>query len=199
LVYHPDTRLTTVTGEVDTIDGDLAEFARSMVETMHAERGIGLAGPQVGRMNRLFVVHVPEDEPRVFINPRIVAASPDEGAYEEGCLSIPGVYADIRRPLEITVEAYNEQGDQFRLDADGLLARVIQHEYDHLDGVLFIDRLTKRKRERLLKSYRAPHPSGVDDSSAATAADDSLRDDPQAAAHTDRGGSERDRSPQELP
>lgn len=156
LVYHPDTRLTTEVGEVTTIDGDLAAFARSMVETMHGERGIGLAGPQVGRMDRLFVVHVPDDEPRVFINPRIVAASPDEGAYEEGCLSIPGVYADIRRPLEITVEAYNEEGDSFRLDADGLLARVIQHEYDHLDGVLFIDRLPQRKRERLLKNYRAP-------------------------------------------
>ncbi|MFO8042148.1 MAG: peptide deformylase [Alkalispirochaeta sp.] len=156
LVYHPDTRLTTVAGEVDNIDEELAAFARSMVETMHGERGIGLAGPQVGRLDRLFVVQVPDDDPRVFINPRIVAASPDEGAYEEGCLSIPGVYADIRRPLEITVEAYNEEGNPFRLDADGLLARVIQHEYDHLEGVLFIDRLSQRKRERLLKNYRDP-------------------------------------------
>ncbi len=133
-----------------------------MLETMHTARGIGLAGPQVGRMERLFVVHVPDDEPRVFINPRIVAASPDEGPYEEGCLSIPGVYADIRRPLEVTVEAIDADGKPFRLDAGGVLARVIQHEYDHLDGVLFIDKLTSRKRERLLKAYRKPEESAGD-------------------------------------
>ncbi|MFW5693571.1 MAG: peptide deformylase [Alkalispirochaeta sp.] len=188
LVYHPDTRLTTVAGEVTDIDQDLAAFARSMVETMHGEKGIGLAGPQVGRLDRLFVVHVPEDEPRVFINPRIVAASPDEGSYEEGCLSIPGVYADIRRPLEITVEAYNESGDPFRLDADGLLARVIQHEYDHLEGVLFIDRLTQRKRERLLKNYRAPERATAGERSESDASQDPANSRPRdgSAVHRER-------------
>jgi peptide deformylase len=141
---------------VTDISDDLVRLTRDMVETMHAEKGIGLAGPQVGRMDRLFVVHVPEDDPRVFINPKIVAVSPDEGAYEEGCLSIPGVYADVRRPLEITVEAWDEGGNHFSLDAAGILARVIQHEYDHLEGILFFEHLTRRKQERLLRNYRKP-------------------------------------------
>lgn len=145
--------------EVEGVDGDLAAYAQEMIDTMHQAKGIGLAGPQVGRLERLFVVHVPDDEPRVFINPRIVAASPEEGPWEEGCLSIPGVYADVTRPLEITVEALDSGGNPFRMDADGLLARVIQHEHDHLDGVLFIDHLSRRRRERLLKHYRVPEAS----------------------------------------
>ena len=132
-----------------------------MVETMREAKGIGLAGPQVGRMERLFVVQVPDDEPRVFINPRIVAASPEEGPYEEGCLSIPGVYADVQRPLAITVEAWDQHAKPLRLDADGILARVILHEYDHLNGVLFIDHLSQRRRERLLKNYRKPGDDDV--------------------------------------
>ena len=145
--------------EVEGVDGDLAAYAQEMIDTMHQAKGIGLAGPQVGRLERLFVVHVPDDEPRVFINPRIVAASPEEGPWEEGCLSIPGVYADVNRPLEITVEALDSGGNPFRMDADGLLARVIQHEHDHLDGVLFIDHLSRRRRERILKHYRVPEAS----------------------------------------
>lgn len=156
LVYHPDERLKTVVDPISRIDAEIARLAVDMVETMHEARGIGLAGPQVGHMGRLFVVHVPSDEPRIFINPEIVAVSPDEGPYEEGCLSIPGVYADIRRPLAISVEAYDENGAGFRLDAEGVLARVIQHEYDHLEGVLFFERLSRRKQERLLRSYRSP-------------------------------------------
>ncbi len=156
LVYHPDERLTTVADAVETIDGELLQLASQMVDVMHEAKGIGLAGPQVGYLRRLFVVHVPDDEPRVFINPRIVAASPDEGDYEEGCLSIPGVYADVRRPLEITVEAWDERGTEYRRDFDGILARVIQHEYDHIEGVLFLDYLTARKKERLLRHYHKP-------------------------------------------
>ncbi|MCG8479961.1 MAG: peptide deformylase [Spirochaetales bacterium] len=156
LVYHPDERLTTVADAVETIDAELLQLASQMIDIMHEARGIGLAGPQVGHLQRLFVVHVPDDEPRVFINPRIVAASPDEGDYEEGCLSIPGVYAEVRRPMEITVEAWDERGTAFRRDFDGMLARVIQHEYDHIEGVLFLDYLTERKKERLLKHYRKP-------------------------------------------
>jgi peptide deformylase len=156
IVYHPDDRLTTVASDVSSIDGELARFAEDMIEAMHAARGIGLAGPQVGRLERFFVVHTPDDDPRVFINPRIVAVSPEEGPYEEGCLSIPGVYAEVRRPLEITVEAFDVEGAPFRLDAGGILARVILHEYDHLDGVLFIDRMTSRRRDRIMKHYRKP-------------------------------------------
>jgi len=156
LVYHPDDRLKTQAVSVADITDELVTLTQDMVDLMHDARGIGLAGPQVGRMDRIFVVHVPDDEPRVFVNPRIVAVSPDEGPYEEGCLSIPGVYADVRRPLEISVEAWDARGNRFTLDADGVLARVIQHEYDHLEGVLFFEHLTKRKQERLLRNYRKP-------------------------------------------
>lgn len=141
---------------VPDVTEELSTLAQQMIETMHAAKGIGLAGPQVGRMDRLFVVHVPDDEPRVFINPRITAVSPDEGLYEEGCLSIPGVYADVKRPLEVTVEAWDETGAFFQLDANNILARVIQHEYDHLEGVLFFEHLSRRKQERLLRNYQKP-------------------------------------------
>ncbi len=156
LVFHPDERLVTPAKPLEKIDASTQELTTRMIETMQNSHGIGLAGPQVGRMERLFVVQVPEDEPRVFINPRITALSPDVGKYEEGCLSIPGVYADIKRPLALTVEAWDPRGKAFTLDAEGLLARVILHENDHLEGVLFIDYLPARRRERLMRSYRPP-------------------------------------------
>ena len=156
LVYHPDERLTTVVDAIDSIDESVRRLAEAMIETLHAANGIGLAGPQIAHMERIFVVHVSGDEPRVFINPEIVAISPDETVYEEGCLSIPGVYADVSRPRAVTVEAFDVLGKPFRLDAEGMLARVIQHEYDHLEGVLFLKYLSRRKRERLLRGYRPP-------------------------------------------
>lgn len=157
LVYHPDEVLRRTATAIDTFDAPLRELARAMIATMQAAHGIGLAGPQVGDDRRLFVIQVPEAEPIVFINPRIVAASPDQAKYEEGCLSIPGVYADVTRPDAVTVVAHNLSGDEFRLDAEGLPARVIQHEIDHLDGVLFIDYLSNRRRERLMAHYQPPH------------------------------------------
>lgn len=132
-----------------------------MVQTMVRANGIGLAGPQVGRMERLFVVGLPDEPPRVFINPRITARSPDEEKYEEGCLSIPGVYANVLRPRAIAIDAWDAQGNPFSLEAEGLLARVILHEYDHLEGVLFVDYLPQRRRDRLLRSYRKPESSEV--------------------------------------
>jgi peptide deformylase len=107
----------------------------------------------VGSLLRLFVTHVPDDKPRVFINPDIIETSLEEWKYEEGCLSIPGLNADVVRPAGVTVQAWNEKGRPFRVDADGLVGRVIQHEQDHLNGVLFIDKLSGRKRSRLLKGY----------------------------------------------
>ncbi|MFQ3547068.1 MAG: peptide deformylase, partial [Termitinemataceae bacterium] len=115
--------------------------------------GIGLAGPQVGLLQRIFIVHIEGETPRVFINPTIIGTSPEQSQYEEGCLSIPGMYADVNRPEKITIQAWNERGRPFTLDAEGLLARVIQHEYDHLEGVLFIDRLSELKRKRLIALY----------------------------------------------
>jgi peptide deformylase len=138
---------------IDRFDDELAVLVERMFVTMKTGKGIGLAGPQVGLRDRIFVVNLEGDKPRVFINPEIVGTSPELAAYEEGCLSIPGVYADLERPAEIKVQAWNERGRPFVLETQGLLARVIQHELDHLNGVLFTDRLPERTRDRLLKQY----------------------------------------------
>lgn len=156
LVFHPDDRLTTVAREVASVTAGLRDLTGEMVAALDTARGIGLAGPQVGVLERFFVVHVTDDEPRVFINPTITESSLDRFDYEEGCLSIPGVYAMVSRPSVISISAWDQYGKSFTLKADGILGRVIQHEYDHLNGVLFIDYLSVRRRERLLKAYRKP-------------------------------------------
>ncbi len=139
---------------IPDIDENIEHLAQAMLEAMYFGKGIGLAGPQVGELKRLFVCHVPEDEPRVFINPEIIATSPEQVPYEEGCLSIPGIYADIARSSRVQVQAWNIDGKPFTLEAEGLLARVIQHEYDHLNGILFVDHLNEKKRNRVLKDYK---------------------------------------------
>jgi len=122
---------------------------QQMFKTMDEENGIGLAAPQVGVSVRIFVLKADDEIPRVFINPQIIQTSPETGLYEEGCLSIPGFYEEVVRPLKITVQAINERGRPFTLEAEGLLARVIQHENDHLDGILFIDRIDSQKKTRI--------------------------------------------------
>ena len=111
-----------------------------MFEAMIEADGVGLAGPQAGISKRVFVVIADDDVRRVFINPQIISTSAEMCDYEEGCLSVPGVYENIQRPAKVTVQAFNEKGRPFTLEAEGLLARIIQHENDHLDGQLFIDR-----------------------------------------------------------
>ncbi len=140
--------------EIQDVNGEIAELAQNMISAMYAGDGIGLAAPQVGLLKSLFVCHVNGDEPRVFINPQIIGTSQEMLPYEEGCLSIPGVYGDVIRPAAVTVQAINEQGKPFKVDAEGMLARVIQHELDHLKGVLFIDYLEEKQRERLIKTYQ---------------------------------------------
>jgi peptide deformylase len=132
---------------------ELAAFVEEMHAAMARGRGIGLAAPQVDRLLRVFVTGLDDDKPRVFINPEIVATSPEEADYEEGCLSLPGLYTHLVRPAAIKIQAWNEKGRPFTLEADGLLARVILHENDHLNGVLFIDRLPEARRERALSQY----------------------------------------------
>lgn len=138
---------------VADIGAEIKDFTGQMFEVMAAGKGIGLAAPQVGRSERFFVVHVDRDKPRVFINPEITAMAEDLVPYEEGCLSIPGLYADVKRPSAIKIQAYNEKGRPFSLDAEGLLARVVQHELDHLNGILFIDKLSEAKRVRLISQW----------------------------------------------
>ncbi len=138
---------------VEAFDADLAATLEKMFETMKWGKGVGLAAPQVGLPLRIFVMQIEGDKQRVFINPELVLTSPELSEFEEGCLSIPGAYAELMRPASIRVQAWNERGRPFNLEAEGFLARVIQHEMDHLDGVLFTDRLPERTRERLLKQY----------------------------------------------
>lgn len=125
---------------VEEVNDEIRQLAEDMFETMIEAEGVGLAAPQVGRNIRMFVLIADDDVRRVFINPQIIKTSSEVGDYDEGCLSIPQVYETITRPLAVTVQAVNEKGRPFTLDADGLLARIIQHEYDHLDGILYIDR-----------------------------------------------------------
>lgn len=140
--------------EIQEVNGEIADLAQNMLSTMYTGDGVGLAAPQVGLLKSLFVCHVNGDQPRVFINPQIIGTSQEMLPYEEGCLSVPGVYGDVIRPALITVQAINEKGKPFKVDAEGMLARVIQHEMDHLKGVLFIDHLDEKQRERLLKAYQ---------------------------------------------
>jgi peptide deformylase len=139
---------------VKDFNEDLEKLVEQMFQTLSGAKGLGLAAVQVGALMRLFVVHVPKDSPQVFINPEILETSIEQVDYEEGCLSIPGINAEVSRPESVKVQAVNQKGKPFILTADGLLARVIQHEYDHLNGVLFIDRLDPKLKNRLLESHQ---------------------------------------------
>jgi peptide deformylase len=134
---------------VETIDDEIRELAKEMFVTLKEEEGVGLAAPQIGKSIRMFVVKADDGVERVFINPQIVATSSEQVTYEEGCLSIPKLYEDVVRPERITIQARNENGRRFNLEADGFLARVIQHEYDHLEGILFIDRISPDKKAKI--------------------------------------------------
>ena len=139
--------------EVVNFDGELAALIDQMDETMALGKGIGLAAPQIGIEKRIFLCRPEQSKLWVFINPQIVLTSEQIVSYEEGCLSIPGVYADVIRPEKITIQAYGIDGKPFTIEADDILSRVIQHENDHLDGVLFIDRLSERKRDKVVQQY----------------------------------------------
>ena len=138
----------------EEINDELRSFLNEMFEAMIEADGVGLAGPQAGISKRLFVVIADDDVRRVFINPQIISTSAEMVDFEEGCLSVPQVYESISRPKKVTVQAFNENGRPFTLEADGLLARVIQHEYDHLDGILFIDRGDKAFAEKTAAQFK---------------------------------------------
>lgn len=138
---------------VPVIDEKIKKLALDMIDTMVNGKGVGLAAPQVGILSRMFVCKAQGDIARIFINPEIIGTSEEIVEYEEGCLSIPGMYADITRPKVIRIQAWNEDGKPFTIEADGILSRVIQHEYDHLNGKLFIEHLQPAKKERLVKIY----------------------------------------------
>jgi peptide deformylase len=155
IVKWPDAQLKKHSGVVGDINGEITTLVEGMFEVMDRGKGVGLAGVQVGKLYRLFITRVPGDTPRVFINPDILETSIEVEPFEEGCLSIPGIYTDVIRPSSVRVQAWNQKGRPFTLTAEGYLARVIQHEFDHLNGIVFLDRIDQKKRQRLLVSYEA--------------------------------------------
>ena len=145
--------LYTPTEKVKKFDSALKMLIDAMFDTMDEADGVGLAGPQVGVSQKLFVVDDRKGNRIAFINPEIIETSVEVGPYEEGCLSVPGVYHDVIRPLGVTVQAQDVNGKAFTIKATGLLARIIQHENDHLNAKLFIDRLSENDRAMMIKVY----------------------------------------------
>lgn len=154
IALYPERCLRNETVKISDFGNALQELIDDMAETMYDAPGIGLAGPQVHVMEQVFVLDVSDnrDDLRVFINPKILATSGSQ-VYEEGCLSIPGIFEKVERPEFVTVEAQDQHGEHFILEADGLLAVCIQHEYDHLHGILFLDHLSRLKKSRSIKKY----------------------------------------------
>ncbi|HZH28584.1 MAG TPA: peptide deformylase [Azospirillaceae bacterium] len=165
IVIVPDARLKTKARPVTSIDTRIRRLMDDMLETMYAAPGIGLAAPQVGVLERVVVLDVADkDEPAQpmrMVNPEILWASEDRVILEqEGCLSIPDLYADVARPEQIRMRYLDEKGETREIEADGLLARCIQHEIDHLDGILFIDHLSKLKRDMFLRKMQKVKRAG---------------------------------------
>ena len=157
ILILPDKRLRLVCEPVKTIDREIKALVADMFETMYEAPGIGLAAIQVGVQRRVVTMDLAKKEdpkePRVFINPEILWKSEDKAIYEEGCLSIPEFYEDVERPAQVRVKYLDLDGREQQLEASGLLATCLQHEIDHLNGVLFIDHISRLKRERVVKKF----------------------------------------------
>ena len=164
ILEYPDPRLRTTAQPVGVVDDAVRQLADDMLETMYAAKGVGLAASQVDVHRRLLVLDVSDtrDQPLVLINPEILAAE-GRAPGEEGCLSLPGIYDKLQRATHIRVRALNRQGEQFEMNAEGLLAVCIQHEMDHLEGKLFVDYLSELKRQlirRRLEKERRQRSAG---------------------------------------
>jgi peptide deformylase len=157
IIILPDKRLRLVSEPVKKITADVRKLVEDMFETMYDAPGVGLAAIQVGAPKRVVTIDIAKkDEPKnpqVFINPEIVTASDEKAIHEEGCLSIPEFYDDVERPALVKVKYLDLDGQPHEVEADGLLATCLQHEIDHLNGVLFIDHLSKLKRDRVTKKF----------------------------------------------
>jgi peptide deformylase len=158
IIILPDPKLRLVSKTIERVDDDLRRLIDDMIETMHEAPGVGLAAIQVAEPIRLLVVDVAKKEdgpqPQVFVNPEIVWSSEERSTYEEGCLSIPEYYAEVERPASVRARALDREGKAREILAEGLLATVLQHEIDHLNGVLFIDHISKLKRDRVIKKFQ---------------------------------------------
>lgn len=165
IVKIPDDVLRQTAQPVERVDDELRRFLDDMLATMYDAPGIGLAAPQVGVLRRVVTIDVAregeEKQPLFLINPEIVTRSEDRSTYEEGCLSIPDYYAEVERPADITVSFLDRDGTEQELHCDGLLATCVQHEVDHLNGVLFVDYLSKLRRDRVFKKFAKAKKLGL--------------------------------------
>ena len=155
IITEPDIILRKKSDTIEKVDDELRKLMDDMLETMYAAPGIGLAGVQVGILKRLIVIDISRDKekksPLFLINPEIISKSSSTSVYEEGCLSLPGYFAEIERPAECQIKYLDYHGKKKEMKAGGLLATCIQHEIDHLNGILFIDYLSKLKRDMIIK------------------------------------------------
>ena len=155
ILTAPDPRLQAVSTDVEKVDAEIRKLVDEMAESMYAADGIGLAAVQIGVPKRVIVIDLDQKEgkknPRAFINPKIIWASEEMAVFEEGCLSVPEIWDDVERPARIKAEYLDLDGKKVELEADGMLATCLQHEMDHLNGVLFIDHLSRLKRSMAIK------------------------------------------------
>jgi peptide deformylase len=158
ILVLPDPRLRAIADPIEKVDDSVKALAKDMLDTMYDAPGIGLAAPQIGEMKRIVVMDLAKEgedpAPIVMINPEILKFSDETVVTEEGCLSIPELYYDVERPAEVTVRYTDLDGKTVERDANDRLAICIQHELDHLDGVLYIDYLSRLKRDRVLKKFQ---------------------------------------------
>ena len=156
ILEFPDPRLRTVAKPVEQVDDALRKLIDDMIETMYDASGIGLAATQVNVHKRLLVIDVSEerDQPLVFINPEVTPLTEDLAPYEEGCLSVPGFYEEVERPAKVRINALDREGKPFEMVTEGILATCIQHEIDHLNGKLFVDYVSRLKRDRIKKKLQ---------------------------------------------
>ena len=157
IIILPDKRLRLVSEPVKTVDAGVRALVNDMFETMYEAPGVGLAAIQIGVPKRIVTADTAkkdeEKRPQVFLNPEVVWSSEDKATYEEGCLSIPEYYEEVERPAQVRIRFTDLDGKLHEEDADGLFATCIQHEIDHLNGVLFIDHISKLKRDRIVKKF----------------------------------------------
>jgi peptide deformylase len=155
ILIAPDPRLKGVSEEIRAVDGDIRALADDMLESMYAADGIGLAAIQIGVPKRVLVMDLArkdgKNEPRVFVNPKVVWTSEETAVCQEGCLSVPDIWEEVERPAQIRAEYVDRDGRLQKLEAEGLLATCLQHEIDHLEGILFVDHLSRLKRSMALK------------------------------------------------
>ena len=159
ILEFPDPRLRTQAKPVAEVNDEIRTLVDDMFETMYACPGIGLAATQINVHQQVIVIDVSEEQnqPMVFINPEIQVLDQETGTYDEGCLSVPGFYETVERPVHIVVHALDRDGKAFELKPDGLLATCIQHEIDHLNGKLFVDHISSLKRDRIRKKLEKQH------------------------------------------